>query len=163
MPSFFAWNGTHDERGLQPLPNMIQCLMKIDVSTKKHPNIFAEIDDADAEMVCRYRWAATKRRKKLYVRGHVDGRDVLLHRFIMGEPAGMLVDHRDGDTLHNRRSNLRECTVHQNNQYAVENGVFDHLRVDLQVHTVKRKLADGSVRIHRYNRRTKERLENEDA
>lgn len=134
--------------------------MRIDVSTKAHPDTFAEIDDEDFPLICGHRWAATRRRKKLYVRGKVQGRDVLLHRFLMGEPTGMMIDHRDGDPLNNKRSNLRECTVIQNNRYALEAGAFDHLRPALQVHTVKRKLADGTVRIHRYNRRTKERLEN---
>lgn len=138
--------------------------MKIDVSTKAHPNTFTEIDDADFELVSRHRWAATRRRANLYVRANVDGRDVLLHRFLMGEPAGMCVDHQNGDTLDNRRSsNLRICTRGQNTTFAFENGVYDHLKVDLKVHTVKRKLADGSVRIHRYNRVTRERLGNENA
>lgn len=137
--------------------------MKLDVSTKSHPSVFTEIDDADFAALSAYRWAATRRRAKLYVRGWVEGSSVLLHRFLMGEPEGMLIDHRDGNPLNNQRSNLRECTIKQNNQYAIENGAFDHLRPAIPVHTVKRKLADGTVRIHRYNRRTKERLGNENA
>lgn len=133
--------------------------MKIDVSTKAHPNTFAEIDDADFEEVSKHRWTATRRRDKLYVRGSVDGRDVLLHRFLMGEPVGLCVDHRDGDTLNNRRSsNLRICTKGQNTIFAHEAGIYGN---PTYVHTVKRKLADGTVRVHRYDRRTKERLVNE--
>lgn len=134
--------------------------MKLNISTKTHPDTFTEIDDADFESIKGFRWAATRRRKKLYVRGTVQGRDVLLHRFLMGEPDGVLIDHRDGDPLNNKRANLRECTIPQNNRYALENGAFDHLRVEVQVHTVKRKLSDGTVRVHRYNRKTKERLGN---
>ena len=38
----------------------------------------------------------------------------LLHRVIMGEPEGMLIDHIDGNRLNNSRSNLRVCTNQQN-------------------------------------------------
>jgi len=37
-----------------------------------------------------------------------------MHRQIMGEPVGMLVDHRDGDGLNCRRLNLRAATHQQN-------------------------------------------------
>lgn len=39
-----------------------------------------------------------------------------LHRLIMGEPKGMLVDHINGDRLDNRKRNLRVCN-HQQNVY----------------------------------------------
>ena len=41
---------------------------------------------------------------------------VRLHREIMNEPAGFLVDHRNNDTLDNRRDNLRIATTCQNMQ-----------------------------------------------
>jgi len=37
-----------------------------------------------------------------------------MHRFIMDPPEGMVVDHRNGNRLDNRRSNLRVCTQKQN-------------------------------------------------
>lgn len=38
----------------------------------------------------------------------------LMHRVLMGEPEGMTVDHIDGNTLNNRRYNLRLATDHRN-------------------------------------------------
>ena len=37
-----------------------------------------------------------------------------MHRLIMGNPEGMCVDHINGDTLDNRKENLRICTMSEN-------------------------------------------------
>ena len=42
--------------------------------------------------------------------------DKLLHRIIMNPPADMQIDHKNKNTLDNRRSNLRICT-HAENQW----------------------------------------------
>lgn len=39
-----------------------------------------------------------------------------LHRFLVGAPAGMHVDHRNGDRRDNRRENLRVCTHAENHR-----------------------------------------------
>lgn len=39
-----------------------------------------------------------------------------LHNLIMNAPKGLVIDHKNHDTLDNRRSNLRICTRAQNNQ-----------------------------------------------
>ena len=41
---------------------------------------------------------------------------IFLHREIMNAPRGLLVDHRNGDSLDNRRANLRLATHSQNMQ-----------------------------------------------
>jgi hypothetical protein len=41
---------------------------------------------------------------------------IYLHRFIMNCPSDMVVDHISGNTLDNRRENLRICTQAENNR-----------------------------------------------
>ena len=43
-------------------------------------------------------------------------RTELLHRVLMNAGPGEFVDHINGDTLDNRRSNLRKCSKRQNQQ-----------------------------------------------
>lgn len=70
--------------------------------------IFALIDEEDLELVNKYTWHTCD---KGYPRNRYYGR---MHRHIMGNPLGMVVDHINGNKLDNRRQNLRVCTQAQN-------------------------------------------------
>lgn len=82
----------------------------------------AVIDAADVPLVDGYNWMAQPSRNTVYAaRTDYSGpkpRTVLLHRVLMGEPDGLLVDHRDGNGLNNRRhgdtANLRFASASQN-------------------------------------------------
>ena len=81
----------------------------------------AVIDAADVPLVAAWNWYAIKDGNTVYAQrsGLDSGRStVRLHRVLMGEPNGLLVDHRDGDGLNNRRANLRLATCQQNVQNA---------------------------------------------
>ena len=49
-----------------------------------------------------------------YVRTQVNGKCIGLHRFLMNFPDDMLIDHINGDTANNCKSNLRIVTDQQN-------------------------------------------------
>jgi hypothetical protein len=80
------------------------------------------IDEADWDLVKPYHWTAiwngnhwyavTKEKDVLTGKTHYH----YMHRLIMGDPVGKLVDHIDDDGLMNTRENLRIATRQQNNE-----------------------------------------------
>lgn len=85
----------------------------------------AIVDEADYELVSKYRWRVevARRRRRFYAATFVrDGGTrqtrILMHRLIIGAEPGQQVDHIDCDCLNNTRANLRLCTPSQNNQNA---------------------------------------------
>ena len=83
----------------------------------------ALVDDEDYEKYAHYRWSALVQRRGNSVlvyavrRGptiNAQRSSIRLHREILDAPKHMCVDHIDGDTLNNCRSNLRLCTNAEN-------------------------------------------------
>ena len=72
------------------------------------------IDADDYDKVKDYCWCISKGRKWEYAMTRIKNETVLLHRFIMNLQSDMVVDHINGNTLDNRKSNLRICTNQQN-------------------------------------------------
>lgn len=73
----------------------------------------AIVDDIDFGKVSEHKWyysdgyaRRTLNKEKTHIK---------MHRFIIGAKNGQYVDHINGNKLDNRRSNLRICTVSQNN------------------------------------------------
>lgn len=80
---------------------------------------FAIVDEQDRDQLARFNWFAIKDKHTYYAVRNVkrDGKPALefMHRVVAGTvQLGIDVDHRDGDGLNNRRSNLRECSVRNN-------------------------------------------------
>jgi hypothetical protein len=75
---------------------------------------FTLIDSGDAHGVALYSWYSHRHHTgSVYVYGNTKGKDrtgLKLHRFLMGNPEN-LVDHINGNTLDNRRCNLRVATT----------------------------------------------------
>lgn len=70
---------------------------------------FTYIDDKDSPLVSKYKWFINSCRngEKIYAKGYVNGKQVYLHRFLLGTPNGSVTDHIDGNSLNNTRGNLR--------------------------------------------------------
>lgn len=86
---------------------------------------FAEIDDADAEIVAGHKWfaATCKSSGRTYAargvrelgdNGKHKVRIIFMHRELMKPPGRMVVDHINFDGLDNRRCNMRLATHAQN-------------------------------------------------
>jgi hypothetical protein len=80
--------------------------------------LVAVIDSADAEMVGAHSWFAHRASGLEYALRRERGKFIRLHRALMNAPKGLFVDHINGDTLDNRRANLRLCTALGNAQNA---------------------------------------------
>lgn len=78
----------------------------------------ALIDECDAGRVLPLRWFAARARDAFYAHraDYASGKHVTvrMHRFILEAPPGVFVDHINGDTLDNRRANLRLCSASEN-------------------------------------------------
>jgi len=79
----------------------------------------AIIDASDLELVSQYKWHAvvSKKTGDVYAVttsvGQRGSKRIKMHRLLLGMPR-QHVDHHNGDTLDNRRENLRTATVSQN-------------------------------------------------
>lgn len=85
------------------------------------------VDEADFEWLSQWRWSAHRERNYIYavrsVRPPGRPRTLRIHREIAQPSAAEHVDHINGDTLDNRRSNLRCCSHGENMANRVGNRV----------------------------------------
>lgn len=78
------------------------------------------IDDEDWPLMSQHTWCAHQNTPGHWVAE--SGGSLLLHRLIAGAKKGEMVDHWDGNSLNNQRSNLRVCTNSQNQQNSRSRG-----------------------------------------
>jgi hypothetical protein len=74
---------------------------------------YAYVDPEDFDRVMNHLWRTCVQRDVTYAESAIDGHRVRMHNFILGPVEGE-IDHKDGDGLNNRRSNLRPTTHSQN-------------------------------------------------
>jgi hypothetical protein len=81
---------------------------------------FALVDDEDYERLSQFKWFPIKIRNNYYAYRnklkHDDFEEISMHRMIMHPKKGLVVDHINHDSLDNRKCNLRNCTVAENNR-----------------------------------------------
>lgn len=70
-----------------------------------------KVDAKDIDKIKGLKWSAISTG---YIATYIDGKAILLHRFLTECPSGYVVDHINHDTKDNRRCNLRVCTQGQN-------------------------------------------------
>lgn len=80
---------------------------------------FAIVDFEDYEIVNQYNWHAVKCNTKWYAVAWINKMNMKLHRFILKLPKAknnleLIVDHKNGNGLDNRKCNLRICNHQQN-------------------------------------------------
>jgi len=80
---------------------------------------FAIVDAEDYERIAGYKWFAARFERGFYaLRTGKDNkgrqRNVRMHREILGEPKGKIIDHINHNGLDNRRANIRVVTRQQN-------------------------------------------------
>lgn len=80
----------------------------------------AVIDVKDWEKLKKYTWYVTRSGKKgnyrWYASAWIKGKTIRLHRLLFNIIGNKEVDHKNGDTLDNRRENVRVCTRQENCQ-----------------------------------------------
>jgi hypothetical protein len=82
-------------------------------------NLDVLIDDEDHDRIKEYKWSRLCGNKPPFyfcrnVRKSGTRKIILLHKFIMDAPDNLEVDHKNLNTLDNRKSNLRICTHAEN-------------------------------------------------
>jgi hypothetical protein len=79
----------------------------------------AIVDDSDLKLLSRFTWYARKCSGRFYAvtAENVGGgktQSTYMHRLLTQAPSSVVVDHRNGNTLDNRRGNFRLCSQAQN-------------------------------------------------
>jgi len=74
------------------------------------------VDDEDFEYISLFRWhgGGSKQRYAKRMQSGPKKKFIYAHREILGAPSGMEVDHIDGNSLNNQKSNLRLCSHREN-------------------------------------------------
>lgn len=86
--------------------------MRIKIKSPKYGIHYVLVDKEDMKLFDKTKLYLHHVGQFLYVR--VNPSKISLHRLIMGIPQDKVIDHINRDTLDNRKSNLRICTIQEN-------------------------------------------------
>jgi hypothetical protein len=75
----------------------------------------AIIDDEDYDRLSKYKWFSFRNNGYFYSASSIDKKITLMHRYIMNiSDKNIHIDHKNHNTLDNRKENLRACSRSQN-------------------------------------------------
>lgn len=88
---------------------------------KTKEDFLVKISNEDIELAKKYKWFIKRDCNKIYIRASYRPErhksvEIMLHRLLFNNPKNMVIDHINGDTLDNRRENLRCVTVSVNSK-----------------------------------------------
>ena len=93
-------------------------MKQIDISTPKHPNTVALVDDEDYDWLSEHRWSAHEKSGTVYAeRGvKVNGKwtSLPMHAEIVRAGPGEIHDHKNGIGVDNQKNNIRLCSRKDN-------------------------------------------------
>lgn len=113
---------------------------------------YTAVSASDFVEVNKYTWFRKQGRNTFYALSRVNGRNISLHRFLLGKPEiGYVVDHRNRNGLDNTRDNLRFLTFSQNSQnVALRGGTSSYRGVSWNQHAKKWDVRVGKQHIGYY-------------
>lgn len=82
-------------------------------------NKYAIVDEEDLKRLSEYSWSCNSNG---YAEARIKNKLVRMHRFLACPAPGLYVDHINGNTLDNRKSNLRSVTPRENANNARKRG-----------------------------------------
>jgi hypothetical protein len=117
-----------NKRGPKFRPNKIiyqdDKINKFMVSSKKHGDKEIIIDAEDYNKIKYYHWSILCSRKYFYVITDYAKKRIYLHRFIFNlKNSNEFIDHKNHNTLDNRKQNLRKCTQAENNRNLLKSSI----------------------------------------
>ena len=99
------------------------------IESPKYGTFEVLYDAEDEDKINKYKWKLRRDKSKFYIYAHIphpdggrfkNGRQrqtaLQLHRYINNTPKGMDTDHINGNTMDNRKQNLRTCTRAENSR-----------------------------------------------
>ena len=76
---------------------------------------FAKVDSEDYEALSAFKWhVSCEKANNLYAKRMSNRKHISMHRWLLNAQPGQMIDHINGDSLDNRKCNLRFCTKAQN-------------------------------------------------
>lgn len=88
---------------------------EIVIESKVHGIVKVKIDNEYVEKCSKLTWHYAKNKDSKYIQTRIKGKMIKLHRYIMNiDNSNIIVDHKNRNTLDNRKDNLRVCNYQEN-------------------------------------------------